>query len=117
MHPIIAALATSPAVGVAVQQAVKELTPVVRSGFRHFRPSFFAPVGGPVLLTSAFAAGVAVGWFTAPRRGAVMRRKVRDGVSSALRELNQRARLKRQNLLAWARAEDASVRPRGARTH
>src|SRR5262245_53940699 len=107
MVPIIAALAANPAVGVAAQQAIKELTPVAKRALRMVSPSLFAGWGAPVLLTSCFAAGVAVGWFTAPRRGAVMRRKVRDAVSAQVNELSARARKQSQNVLTWARAQNS----------
>jgi hypothetical protein len=108
MIPIIAALAASPAVQAAAQQAIRELTPAVRHGLKALRPGFLAPVVAPSLLVSCFAAGVAVGWFTAPRRGAVMRRKVRDTVSKAATTVGERAKLQRENLLAWAKAQSGT---------
>ncbi len=105
MIPIIAALAASPAVQAAAQQAIRELTPAIKHGLRALRPGLLAPVVAPSLLVSCFAAGVAVGWFTAPRRGAVMRRKVRDSLSRAATSVGERAKLQRENLLSWAKAQ------------
>ncbi len=106
MLPIIAALAANPAVGVAAQQLLKELTPVVQRGLRHMRPGLFAPVFAPGLLVSCFAAGVAVGWFTAPRKGAVMRRKVRERVEGWYQAASTGARTKGHEVLEWARAHE-----------
>ncbi len=104
MNPIIAALATNPAVGAAAQQIFKELTPVVSRGLRHMRPGFFAPVFAPGLLVSCFAAGIAVGWFTAPRKGAVMRRKVIEGAQHWYESVSRRAHEKGHEALVWARS-------------
>lgn len=108
MIPIIAALAASPAVQAAAQQAIRELTPAVKHGLKALRPGFLAPVVAPSLLVSCFAAGVAIGWFTAPRRGAVMRRKVRDTLGRAVTNVGERARVEREKVLAWAKAQSST---------
>ncbi len=111
MIPIIAALAANPAVGVAAQQLFKELAPVVQRGIRQMRPGFFAPVFAPGLLVSCFAAGMAVGWFTAPRKGAVMRRKVRERALAWYRAASDGARAKGHDMVAWARAHEGDGAP------
>jgi hypothetical protein len=111
MNPIIAALAANPAVGVATQQLFKELTPLVQRGIRQLRPGFFAPVLAPGLLVSCFAAGVAVGWFTAPRKGAVMRRKVRESVEGWYKAASSGARAKGHEVIEWARSHEGDGSP------
>ena len=81
MNPLFTALGSNPD---AVRAALRELKPVLRSAFRHVRPPWASASRSSALvaLTSAFAAGMAVGWFTAPRSGAQLRLQTRESVQT-----------------------------------
>ncbi len=90
MYPLLKELSTNPAILSAAQEAMKDLKPVLHEAFAR-RSSKLLFVGGGAL-TACFAAGLAVGWLTAPRKGAQLRASAQD------------------NLKAWARWAGSIVR-------
>lgn len=91
MNPIVTALITNPAVADASRRALSELVPVVERSLKGMRAGKWMMVGSPVLLSSCFAAGVMVGWMTAPEKGAETRAKAKAKLSSLAQSATARA--------------------------
>ena len=82
MHPLITAVTSSPAFVQAAQATLRDAKPLLDKALR--RPNLFWSAGSTAGLatvaTTCFAAGLAVGWFTAPSSGAQLRAQASDGL-------------------------------------
>lgn len=92
MNPIVTALISSPAVADASRRALTELMPVVERSLKGMRAGKWMVAASPVLLTSCFAAGVMVGWMTAPEKGAETRAKAKAKFADFMQSASARAR-------------------------
>lgn len=92
MNPLISALVTHPAVADASRRALAELIPVVEKSLKGVRAGRWLAAASPVVLTSCFAAGVMVGWLTAPEKGADLRAHAKERFRRVWAQAGSRAR-------------------------
>lgn len=84
MHPFLTALGSNPALINAVRAGARELRPGFEKALSS-RPWQTGGKGGratAVIVLGTLAAGVAAGWLTAPRSGALLRARLKDGLKS-----------------------------------
>ncbi|NLE84823.1 MAG: hypothetical protein GX607_00350 [Myxococcales bacterium] len=92
LNPILSALVANPAVVDASRRAVSELVPVVERSLKGVRAGKLVGVAAPSVLVTCFAAGVAVGWMTAPAKGAETRERAKARVREWSRIASDRAK-------------------------
>ncbi len=92
LNPILSALVANPAVVDASRRAVSELVPVVERSLKGVRAGKLVGAAAPGLLVTCFAAGVAVGWMTAPAKGAETRERAKARLRQWSRAASDRAK-------------------------
>lgn len=112
LNPILSALVANPAVVDASRRAVGELMPVVERSLKGVRAGKLVGAASPTLLASCFAAGVAVGWMTAPAKGVETRALAKARLRKWTQAAGERARAGKAYLgrrLSWRRDADERV--------
>lgn len=89
-NPLVSALLASPLVADASRQAISELSPIVERALKGLRVTRLTRAA-PAVLVSCFAAGMVVGWLTAPDKGSEMRARARDRLRQWTKAAGQRA--------------------------
>ena len=83
MHPLLTVLGSNPALMNAAQTAWRDVRPALEKAMRGRARVLSVGAGGAAALaTTCFAAGVAVGWLTAPESGSHMRARTMDGIKT-----------------------------------
>lgn len=90
-NPLVSALLASPLLADASRQAISELGPVVERTLKGLRVTKLTRAT-PAVLVSSFAAGMVVGWFTAPAIGSEMRARTRERLRHWTQAAGARAR-------------------------
>lgn len=108
-NPLVSALLASPLVADASRQAIGELVPIVERTLKGLRATKLTRTA-PALLVSCFAAGIVVGWLTAPAKGSELRARAQDRLRQLTKAAGERAHAGRLFLSQrFSRKSDTSI--------